>query len=111
MWYQEGWSKALVVAGVVIPLSSAIWLAVTLVNWMTFRPGMEVLGPIFQWTSALEACLRRFLVSKSVPSTGCWQLNSNSGFFDYIRPTSCQTGLIATQRLVGCVVLQNLFLG
>lgn len=55
MWYQERWSKVLVVAGVVIPLSSLCCLellAVTLVDWMTFLPGVEDLGPIFQWTEA-----------------------------------------------------------
>lgn len=55
MWYQERWSKVLVVAGAVTPLSSLCCLellAVTLVDRMTFLPGVEDLGPIFQWTEA-----------------------------------------------------------
>lgn len=101
------------VAGVVIPLSSTVWNYITLADWMTFWPGEEDLGPSSSGLkpNSLEACLQRFLVSKSVPSTSCWQLSSNSGFFEYIGLTSSQSGLIATQRLVGCVVLQNLFLG
>lgn len=66
MWYRERWSKVLVVVGVVIPLSSAF----TLADWMTFLPGVEDLGPSSSGlkSSSLEACLRRFLISTSVPS-------------------------------------------
>lgn len=94
------------IVGVVIPLSFGpveLWVS-HLGRADVFQLGAEGLGPEAQSPGGLP---RDVLVSKSVPSVGCWQLSSNSGFFE----TSCQDGVIATQRQVGCVVLQNLFLG
>lgn len=70
-------------------------------------------GPIFQWTEAQfpGGLLREVSGLKVSSFYRLLAMSSNSGFFDYIGQTSCQDGLIATQRQVGRVVLQNLFLG
>lgn len=107
VWYQGRLNKVLVVAGGQLfhwPLELQ-----TLTN-LDFQPGTKDLGPSSSGLkpSSLEVCLERFLVSSFYRLLA---MNSNSGFFDYIGQTSCQDGLIAIQRQVGCVVLQNLFLG
>lgn len=47
---------------------------------LVFQPDVEGLGPS---SNSPEVFLGQFLVSKSVPPTGCWQLSSNSEFFEY----------------------------